>query len=212
MAQALVPTGLTRWGASPEAAAAVADGLVARYREPHRSYHTLEHIGEVLAVLERLDAQQDVVLAAWFHDAVYDPRAAGGASERASAELASDQLARLGAPAELVDEVARLVELTAGHTAGPDDHAGQVLADADLSILGAPAERYQRYQAAVRAEYAHVPDDAWRTGRAAVLGGFLERSRLFHDERLHVELDARARGNLERELRSLGAGATTPQP
>ena len=210
MAQALVPTGLTRWGASPEAAAAVADDLVARYAEPHRRYHTLEHIGEVLAVLERLDAQQDVELAAWFHDAVYDPRAAGVASERASAELASDRLGALGAPAALAAEVARLVELTAGHDPAADDHAGQALADADLSILGAPAERYERYRLAVRAEYAHVPDDAWRDGRAAVLRGFLERPRLFHDEQLHVELDARARANLATELGSLSAGAAAP--
>jgi len=210
VAQALVPTGLTRWGATPEAAAAVADDLVARYREPHRRYHTLEHIGEVLDVLARLGAEDAVTLAAWFHDAVYDPRAEAGASEHASAKLARDQLVTLGAPRSHADEVARLVELTAGHEPGGSDVSGRMLADADLAILGAAPERYERYRADVRAEYGHVPDDAWRAGRAAVLQGFLRRSRLFHDDALHADLDARARANLSDELVSLGGGAPAP--
>jgi predicted metal-dependent HD superfamily phosphohydrolase len=210
VAQALVPSGLSRWGASPAAAKAVADELIARYREPHRRYHTLEHIGEVLGVLARLGAGEAVELAAWFHDAVYDPRAAAGASEQKSAALARDRLAALGAPDELVREVARLVELTAGHEPNADDADGRALADADLAILGAPADRYERYRADVRAEYDHVPDDAWRTGRADVLRRFLERPRLFHDDALHRELDPQARANLSDELRSLGAGLASP--
>ena len=210
MAQALVPTGLTRWGAPPDAAHAVARDLVARYDEPHRRYHTLEHVGEVLAVVARLGALEAVELAAWFHDAVYDPRAGAGESERASAELATDTLVSLRAPRDLIDEVARLVELTAGHQPDARDVNGKALADADLAILGASAERYERYRLAVREEYAHVPADAWRTGRADVLQGFLERPRLFHDDGLHAEIDARARTNLRRELDLLAAGAATP--
>jgi predicted metal-dependent HD superfamily phosphohydrolase len=106
--------------------------------------------------------------------------------------------------------VARLVELTAGHEPAADDVTGCALADADLAILGAPADRYERYRADVRAEYEHVPDDAWRTGRADVLRRFLDRPRLFHDDVLHRELDAQARANLNSELRSLGARLAPP--
>jgi predicted metal-dependent HD superfamily phosphohydrolase len=194
----------------PDAAAAVADDLVARYREPHRRYHTLEHVGEVLGALARLDADDVVTLAAWFHDAVYDPRAEAGASEHASAVLARDQLVALGAPTALADEVARLVELTAGHEPAGGDVNGRTLADADLAILGAAPDRYERYRQDVRAEYAHVPDDAWCAGRTAVLQGFLERTRLFHDDALHAELDAQARANLSAELDSLSRGAPAP--
>ena len=67
----------------------------------------------------------------------------------------------------------RLVQLTAGHTVDAADRSGAVLVDADLWILSAPADRYDRYVADVRAEYAHVPDDAWRTGRGQVLDRFL---------------------------------------
>ena len=185
----------------------MADELTARYREPHRRYHTLEHIGEVVAVLARLGGGDAVDLAAWFHDAVYDPRAGAGESEQASALLATERLDALGAPRGLVSEVARLVDMTAGHEPTPDDHDGRALADADLAILGAAPARYERYRRDVRAEYAHVPDDAWRHGRADVLARFLTRPRIFHDDVLHAELDARARTNLSDELHSLGAGA-----
>ena len=72
-----------------------------------------------------------------------------------------------GRPA--ADEVARLVRLTERHLPADDDANGCVLSDADLAILAATPERYAEYAADVRREYAHVPDDLFRAGRAAVL-------------------------------------------
>ena len=143
-----------------------------------------------------------VELAALFHDAIYDPRAAPGENERASAELAR---ATVGD-----EEVVRLVLLTAGHDVDPDDRNGAVLADADLWVLGSPPDRYRRYAADVRAEYAFVDDDAWRAGRSAVLRGFLDRPRLYVTDRFHARLDGAARRNLVGELAALGGGE--PQP
>ena len=52
--------------------------LVARYREPHRRYHTLQHLEECFARFDELRAlaehPRDVELAIWFHDAIYDTR------------------------------------------------------------------------------------------------------------------------------------------
>jgi predicted metal-dependent HD superfamily phosphohydrolase len=181
--------------------------LVARYSEPHRRYHTVEHLGEVLAWVDELvDLADDPVvveLAAWYHDAIYDAAAPAGESERRSAELAVEELTGLGVDAGLIDEVRRLVLLTAGHEVGAGDLNGAVLADADLAILGADAHRYSRYAADVRAEYAHVPDDVWVTGRGAVLAGFADRSRLYVTDRAHQRLDAAARRNLAWERSTL---------
>ena len=77
--------------------------LLARYAEPHRRYHDRRHLTEVLTavdVLGRHAARPDVVrLAAWFHDAVYDPQAPPGANEESSAQLAVDVLSRAVGPA-----------------------------------------------------------------------------------------------------------------
>jgi predicted metal-dependent HD superfamily phosphohydrolase len=167
----------------------------------------VEHLAEVLGWVDELSGLADdpvaVELAAWYHDAVHDARAPAGESERRSAALAVEELNRLGVAPAVVDEVRRLVLLTAGHEAAPDDGNGAVLADADLSILGAEPDRYARYAVDVRAEYAHVPDDAWATGRAAVLAGFAGRRRLYRTDVAHTRLDVAARRNLAWELRTL---------
>src|SRR5690606_31628630 len=140
-----------------------------------------------------------VRLAAWCHDAVYDPRAGGDANERASAELAAEVLTGLGVPEDAVREVVRLVLLTTGHRVSPEDRDGALLCDADLAILASPAEDYDRYAAAIRAEYAHVPDPDFRAGRAAVLRNLLALPALFHTPHLGERGERAARDNLRRE-------------
>jgi predicted metal-dependent HD superfamily phosphohydrolase len=184
-----------RTGADVDAAGAE---LLARWSEPHRRYHTVDHLRAVLSLLDGTPAP--VRLAAWFHDAVYDPRAAGAANEEASADLAAEVLTALGLPTGTVDEVCRLVRLTAGHAPDPGDEAGELLCDADLAVLAAPPEAYETYAAAVREEYAHVPDEAFRAGRAAVLAALLDQPVLF---RHHPGWEAPARANLRRELATL---------
>jgi predicted metal-dependent HD superfamily phosphohydrolase len=176
----------SQWGAPAELVEVAYDDIVARYGEPQRHYHTLEHIGEVL---ERVHGTE-VELAAWFHDIIYDTTAPD--SEAQSAVYAGDVLRRLGAPPEVISEVQRLIELTAGHVATDDDVTGQQLIAADLAILSSDRDRYERYARDVRAEYAHVDDATWRAGRTALLKSLLATTP-----------DQRARSNLARELSTL---------
>jgi predicted metal-dependent HD superfamily phosphohydrolase len=150
-----------------------------------------------------------VALAAWYHDAVYDPRAAPPDNEEASVALALRELPRLGVPPDVVAEVARLVRLTAGHHAEPGDHNGALLCDADLAVLAADEAEYDAYAAAVRREYAHVPEDAFRAGRAAVLEQLLALPQLYRLPDTHAAWEARARANLAREVTSLRHSAPT---
>ncbi|WP_231924509.1 HD domain-containing protein [Micromonospora chokoriensis] len=206
---------LDRWrtavrgaGASPDASSGGAgEQLLGRWREPHRHYHTPAHLTAVLDVVDEhadLAGQVDLVrLAAWFHDAVYDPRAPGYANEHDSAALADEVLTGLGVPASSVSEVRRLVLLTAGHAVAPGDRDGALLCDADLAVLATPAAGYQRYAAAIRREYAHVPEPAFRAGRAAVLTGLLALPALFRLPPLAGRWEEPARDNLRRELAAL---------
>ena len=179
----------------------VRDELLAAYATD-RGYHDTRHLAEVL---DRVDELRDagevfdheaVTLAAWFHDAVYDGQA--GAEER-SAQWALRALA--GRPA--AGEVARLVRLTERHLPADDDANGCVLSDADLAILAASPERYEEYVADVRREYAHVPDELFRPGRAAVLGDLLAKQSLFHTAHAREHWEAPARANVEAELLEL---------
>ena len=140
-----------------------------------------------------------VVLAAWFHDAVYDGQPD---AEKRSAAWAAEALPTLVEP-DVVDEVVRLVLLTEDHRPADDDVNGCALSDADLAILAAPAERYPEYVAAVRAEYAHVPDDLFAAGRAEILGDLLAKPHLFHTAYARDAWEATARANVQDELATL---------
>ncbi|MBR7835123.1 metal-dependent phosphohydrolase [Actinospica durhamensis] len=199
--------------------------LLARYAEPHRRYHDVRHLEDVLAIVDELAgeaADPDAVrLAAWFHDAVYavghdaaasdaevsDAAAsdAGISNEEASARLAERVLGALGVAEARIRETARLVRLTQTHDPDPADRNAAVLCDADLAILGAAPERYREYAQAVRAEYAAVPDDAFRRGRAEILRSLLAARTLFHTAAARTRYEARARANLAAEIAALTA-------
>ncbi|GIF76825.1 HD domain-containing protein [Asanoa siamensis] len=206
----------TLWRAAARSAGATADDqavdaagsmLLARWAEPHRRYHTLEHLGTVLAVVDeeadRADHPDLVRLAAWFHDAVYDPRTPGDGNEQASAALAVSCLGSLGVPTAAIAEVRRLVLLTAGHAVPAEDADGALLCDADLAVLaGAPAA-YDGYAAAVREEYEFVPEAEFRAGRAAILRRLLDLPALYRIPVLARRWTEPARANLIRELGAL---------
>jgi predicted metal-dependent HD superfamily phosphohydrolase len=190
----------------PDVAEAGAE-LMARWAEPHRHYHTVEHLRAVLEVVDAyagLARHPDLVrLAAWCHDAVYDPTEGGYANERASAELGGRILSWIGLPTAAVDEVRRLVLLTARHDVPSGDPDGALLCDADLAVLARSPAEYDRYAAAIRREYAHAPDSAFRAGRAAVLEHLLGLPQLFRSPLLSRRWERRARANLVRELAEL---------
>jgi predicted metal-dependent HD superfamily phosphohydrolase len=182
-----------------------AEDLLGRWAEPQRRYHTTDHL---LAVLDRIDVLEEyagdpaaVRLAAWFHDAVYLPDRS--TNEERSARLAERALPELGVEESLTAEVARLVRLTVGHDPGPDDANGAVLCDADLAVLASPPDAYAAYAAAVREEYAFVPRDAFRAGRADVLRHLLDLPRLFRTPYGAEAWEERARANLREELAAL---------
>ena len=179
--------------------------LAERYAEPHRRYHDLRHLHEVLQTVNELaDAADDleaVRWAAWFHDAVYDVHRAD--NEERSADLAVRELTDLGYDSARVDEVARLVRLTATHHPADGDANGAVLCDADLRILATDPWRHAEYVHDVREEYAHVSEDDFRKGRAAVLRDLLSADRLYHTDLAHGRWEDRARANLTAELREL---------
>jgi len=177
------------------------DDLVAAYSAPNRHYHNLGHIEDCLAALASVDglsaADQDVLTQAiWWHDVVYDPT-------RSDNEELSAQLAEQAVSASIRQEVGRLIRLTRTHQVAPDDRLGSILISIDLSILGAPIDRYDAYAAAIRKEFAHVPDEAYRSGRRDVLRRFTSRAVIYPYADFAKRHDHQARDNLAREIASL---------
>jgi predicted metal-dependent HD superfamily phosphohydrolase len=196
----------------------LAADLLHRYAEPHRRYHDVVHLDTVLGHIDALDELASdpaaVRLAAWFHDAIYDP-------ERTDNEAASAALAELLLPANNISadqtaEVARLVRLTATHEPGDGDLNGAVLCDADLAVLGSEPASYLRYTQQIRAEYQQYDDLTFALGRSQVLTALLQQPQLFRTSIGVACWEAPARCNITAELADLAkvaasAGATRPQ-
>ncbi len=185
--------------------------LLSRWSEPSRRYHTTTHLVEMFGALEALrearqitDRQCSVArLAAWFHDAVYDPAAASGSNEAASAVLARDTLQRLRFGDQDIAAIDRLIRLTARHDADASQLLDAAFHDADLWILSAPQARFDDYCDQVREEYALVPDSQYRSGRTAILGPLTERDRIYRTSHAVRAWEKPARINLGRELARL---------
>ena len=180
--------------------------LVSRHLEPHRRYHGVDHITDLLSRLGDLPFERadEAVAAAFLHDAVYVVSAPD--NEARSADLARvvlDELA--GAP--FADRVAAICAATATH-AGTGDADADLFLDADMAVLGDPPDAYARYRAAVMAEYlTAVPRETYLTGRIArFIEPTLAGGPIFHTPSL-APRERQARENLAREAAWLRAGA-----
>lgn len=163
-------------GAGERAQAALQAQLLAAYAEPHRAFHTHQHLAECLDWLAEYAAlaerPEEVEVALWFHDAVYDVHRHD--NEAVSANWARTALLDAGAARDVAGRVEALV-LATRHSIAPATSDEQLLVDIDLAILAAPPSRFAEYEAQIRREYAHVPTALFATRRGAVLRGFLDR-------------------------------------
>ena len=198
--------------------AELGESLLQAWEQPHRAYHHSGHLSQMLTDLDRLYAYRTqgstplaLVLAAWFHDAVYE--GAPGEDERRSEQLASASLEPLVTAGLLSGDelqmVSLLVRATATHElpesadlpVGYEPEDIQFFLDADMAILAADSARYRRYLRGVRSEYSHCDDEAFRAGRTTFLRSILGRKRIFLSEQAMQLWEEPARANLRAELR-----------
>ena len=172
--------------------------LTSAYAEPHRYYHTQHHIAECLAEFDRVRRlarhPTAVELALWFHDAVYDPRAAD--NEEQSAALAKSCFAAFKVADALPETVAKLIMATKTHELNAGDDAELVI-DIDLSVLGRDEEGFLQYEQQIRREYAWVPDLVFASKRLEILQRFVAREHLFATKWFRNKYEAQARRNLK---------------
>jgi predicted metal-dependent HD superfamily phosphohydrolase len=195
--------------------------LEVAYGKPPRRYHTLEHIGwglrrldEMAEVERRRGAKFDdeawnlIRWAFWFHDAIL---CGSPDDEQLSADVAALELEALHAHTnERTDTVRRLIMATA-HDRVPLAYDAAIMCDADLSILGASAEDFDRYEALVREEWAHVPEHLFAGARHQILGRIAAHPWIYMTEFGRQRWEVRARENLARSMASLEERAKIPE-
>jgi predicted metal-dependent HD superfamily phosphohydrolase len=179
------------------------------YSEPHRHYHTLEHLCAMARHFSLVSEElgwthpREVYAALLFHDLVYDPARVD--NEARSAERMRQILSSSEGSGVLdLDRVAQLVELTALHgqqlpSSLSADEA--LFLDIDMSILGTPEQVYLRYESQVEAEYLPVyPGPLFRMGRAEFLRKTLAAGPLFLSPLFHERFEGVAQRNMRTAL------------
>ena len=177
--------------------------LTAAYSEPHRRYHTLQHIEFCLHEVgkHRPHAVRltEIRWALLFHDAIYDARR--NDNEARSADWACRVMQELQRPDDEIARVRKMILATA-HAAKAETPDEALLLDIDLSILGGDETAFDEYDRAIRVEYEWVPEEAYRAARTNVLQGFLKRDRIFQTA-AYRQQESAARRNIERALEKL---------
>lgn len=184
---------------------AVLSEVLSAYGESGRFYHTELHLAEMTMLLaehrDDFESYENILFACLYHDAVYD--ATRSDNEEASTALWRRDAGRLGLGLEQTEQISILINATKKHQPANGSFDMQLFLDADLAVLGSERKRYRDYLVAIRREYAHVPENAYREGRIAVLKTFLARPQLYFTETARTRFESRARQNLADEIRLL---------
>lgn len=182
----------------------IAENLIIRYAEQHRAYHTLQHLQECFSQFElakdQCDHPDEVALALWFHDAIYDTRAQD--NEEKSAELAVEVLVAHKLMPIKIERIRKLI-LATKHQAVAEGKDTAILLDIDISVLGADAARYSQYETQIREEYCWVPAPLYKQGRRKVLQQFLAHPSIYASEFFRTKYEEQAKINLLRTLTAL---------
>jgi len=181
--------------------------LTNSYTEEHRKYHDLDHIKDLLALVDPTFPQLNSVLSAiLFHDAVYNSKPVPtGFNEAASAALYVMTVSgsRREVDAEEVFQVVEIINATAHHEKDQIllSEAAQYMLDLDLSSFALPWTLYRLKDLRVEEEMISIyGEELFRKGRVLFLERMLTRDRLFY---IHDGWEDLARDNLERRVAML---------
>ncbi len=179
--------------------------LIYNYCAPERSYHNLEHVKEVLNLLEQAKniykTTNVLKFSVWFHDCIYNPR--NRDNEAKSAEYATKALKQLHINAEIIRSIAQIILSTINHQPLLEGINNLIFLDVDLAILGSTSDKYLKYSQAIRQEYSHLSDRDYQQGRKKILKQFLARKRIYYTDYFYQRLDATARKNLQTEINQI---------
>ena len=181
--------------------------LIDLYRQKHRKYHNMLHIEQCLIEFEQarhlVEHPNEVEMAIWYHDAIYDPESEQ--NEEKSAQLAQKVAKEIGLPDIFGRRVHDLVLVTK-HEKIPEGIDAKVLVDIDLSIFGRSEEEFDKYERNIRKEYQWCSDEEFKAGRADILQKFLNRQTrpaVYLTDFFREKYETQARKNLERSLAKL---------
>lgn len=152
--------------------------IINLYDEPHRFYHTLQHIQEVLKSLNDADLlkHDELFLAAVFHDIVYHPKSR--TNEEDSAELFIKEAAVSSLTGEQKEHIKQLILDTKTHK--PTVKFSEEFIAADLAIFNASFGKLINYENQIFKEFQSVDFLEYKPKRIEILRKYNQQGKLDH--------------------------------
>jgi len=183
--------------------------VVEHYLEPHRYYHTFEHITNMLRNVSLFKQELSdkelflLKLAVLYHDVIFvignpnnEEESAQLFLSHAAQGLIVDEKFKLNQAD--VDLVARMIRDTQKHF--PSFDLSKYLIDLDLWTL-AGDEEFHVNGKKINQEFQSINPDDYKKGRIAWLQGMLDRDTIFYTEYcIKLGFNAKAKANLSSEL------------
>jgi len=148
--------------------------VIDRYDEPHRFYHTLQHITDVLNYLHTHIDCNELFLTAVFHDIIYDPSAKN--NEELSADFFLKEAAGSSIDAKKKENIRQMILDTMHHK--PSSDLSKQFIEADLSIFNQSFDKLLLYEQQIFKEYQFVDYRIYKSKRIEVLEHYNEFGRL----------------------------------
>lgn len=139
-----------------------------------RYYHNLDHLNEVITYIEKWKHRftrsefEQLILAAFFHDAIYDPRSPE-TNEDKSKKFFRDSYIGKNERFSLVDDA---IDCTKERKK-PSFFPLKIFWEADNQVFRKDWLNVLRWERGIRKEYSYVPDDTYKKARIK----FLEENR-----------------------------------
>ncbi|WP_051526449.1 HD domain-containing protein [Alkanindiges illinoisensis] len=203
--------------------------LLASYAEPHRAYHSVQHLAECISLFEQVShlAVEPTLLeiALWFHDAIYkthplpkqsthkqannaQPNSKQLNNEQISNEHLSNEQKSANWAAQflkrckvnpIIIQQVNQLIMATQHHQASNNE-DKLMVDIDLAILGAMPARFAEYQQQIREEYDFVALALFNIKRREVLAGFYQRPRIYQTDYFYSRYEKQARENLQAAL------------
>lgn len=175
------------------------EAVIRRLQEPHRRYHSLEHVLEMWRWHREYSAGRfsDTLVASFclYHDAIYDPGAKD--NELRSAELwlmDSEDVSALERGL-----VAEAILGSADHFQPHREPCADWCLNLDLLRLGTPNRAFTQHGLDIRSEYAHLSERQWTKASSEFRAKVMAQSTIFRFVEL-AAFEAQARYNLAKAL------------
>lgn len=185
----------------------IPENVITRYSEPHRKYHTVDHLKYMLRVMQswflgnvnmNTRMREALVWAIFYHDYVYSVPDVNRVNEQSSAELfliEHNELPR-------AFQISKAILATKTHILEDGDNSSlnRYLIDLDLWALGDIVE-YTKNNALIKAEVG-ASNKEWIEGRGNWLESFLKRDQIYYTP-MGKSREHQARKILQDDLNSL---------